>query len=160
MKNLTIVFFSILTFSACTSSNRNEVLKEIKTPVIHAKTSIAPYTLVIKGVDDKGLILGCEVPPQGCLETIVISGAILNSYTEFTSAVTNGTTANYFSNGSWSDIWPDLTSDDLNILRDTANTIHAYNNSDGVVYYMVLPASYDFNNFTVGDELLVLRTLV
>ncbi len=160
----TIIYFAatILLMVSC-----NKVEKDFKSVIlnknqIHSKQSSASLTFVILNYDpDTGEpICDCLPPACTCIKEVVITADKNVAYNQFKNSVNNATSS-FFTNGPWNTLWPNLTSDDLAILRDTSNTIHSYLNNDSTIYYITVPNNYafDINNFNPNDALFVLPVI-
>ena len=126
MKKISII---ILLFVALSCSNVNNDIQPNPKKIFRSNNDY-PYHW------DRGA-QECIPPSQNCMETIVITPQKVNPYRNFLNSVEDGpiSIANYFTNGDWHDLFPNIDTDDLMNLRSGNYNIIAVDDGN-IIYYL------------------------
>jgi len=127
MKNL--IYLLVIFFAVSCSSNISDN-KNVKPQKIFRSSNDYP-TRWDKDVGD------CITPSQNCTAPVIITPQKIGPYDNFIESIENGpnSIANFFTNGDWDDLFPNLDNDDLNNLKSgTYNIISV--ESGNIIYYL------------------------
>jgi len=130
MKNLSIMIFLFVTLSC---SNLNNEIKPNPQKSLRS-TNDYPYHWNSSAQE-------CVTPSQNCMEIIIITPQKASPYDNFVYSVENGSSsiADYFTNGDWDDLFPNIDNDDLINLKSGTYNIIPVEDGD-IVYYLAGPS--------------------